>query len=339
MFMVIAGIVLLTNKKAFTGTIWLAIGIILPWGLEPAKVLISSYITRNSKKEGIEALADFYGVSFQTFKILFTLQIVFLVSSFIIAMRKQTKLGVSLFLLSLFLPWLTVIANEFTQKTLLPFLRSAPNNLESLAKLYGKPEALLRSLILPMSVTCIFGISLIFRKKTAGLGIGLVTLSILLPYLAGPFSKLHGHLSKNNWSGFAELYGTTPKLLHTLAIPMIAFFILGIIAINREKGFAGGMLILVSLFLPWLVNPIQTVINNLQQYPQYNLQLASSYYKIQSMQFLVFLPAMLLFLFSGLLQIFIKNRITFGFIVIGIGFYLPFIWPVLSYMFRDILPR
>ena len=254
--LVLVGIFLLTKKHFFIGTIWMVLGLLLPWGIYPAKELYLSYVERTPGQNTFDAMAAFYGFSSQAFKILLLIQIALILTSFVVACHRKTWVALALFFLGVFLPWLLLFLQDGIQKFLLPTIQNAPKNIHVFAELYNRPVETIKMLLLPMGVCFLFGIVLLFTKKGGWAGITLILLAIFMPWLSEPAQLVLDHVRQMKVEGISSFYRVPQETLQTLFLPMGFLFLFGLFAMFNERKFWGALLIFGAISLPWIF-PVQ----------------------------------------------------------------------------------
>lgn len=328
---IVAGIVLTTKKHTFSGIIWIGMGLLLPLGISPVKHAYNA-IVADPTKSSFEVMASFYGFSATTFKGILLFQITFIFSSFILSLRKSTILAAILFFCGLGLPWFLSWGYQTFQ----------PNII---ADWYNVPEVSIRNLLIPMVILICVGTRMLLHEHKTGKGLIFIFMGLFLPALsifaktayASSKNALQGITWNNDVTSIANYYSCSPETMKILLLPMIAFFILGVIAIFKKRGFWGGVMILSALFLPWFFQPILILIHNVPENGWYYTNLQSYYNNPSDFHF--FIPAMILCFITGILQLVIKNRISLGIFLIGISIYLPLFWPSLLNLIGSFLSQ
>ena len=324
MVFIAIGIILIFKKRHFSGIICLVVGLIGPLAAPPLKKLHAAFVAQPDGQSSLETLAKFYGVSLAVFKAILLAQVALFFSVLLFAYRNYTGKAVFLFFVALFLPWLAMFLQQGWQNYLQPVLQNAPRNIVELASWYNRPVGMLQALIVPMLLTAMIGIALLFHRRSFGAGVVLLLLAGLLPWLYEPLQMIYGHIRQLRIDGLATFYRRSPETIHTLILPMAALLFFGLIAICRYRGFWGGLLILAGLMLPWIIEPLQ---HGVTAAINFNYLSLATYYQVSPAHLLLYFPAMVVFSLWGLLELTVKNRMGPGMILIGGAVYFPIWWP------------
>ncbi len=316
---VFSGVSLLFHRRTFAGLSWLLLGTLLPILLVPLREMYMTWVAQTPEQSFLSALSSFYGTSLFVVKISILLQVCLLLSSFVLALRGSTLTGIFLLASSLFLPWIISISQGVP-----PRLQELTQDMSfaDLAQIYHCPSYVLEVLFVPMIFSVVLGtIFLVAQKNFAGSV--LVFFGFSMPKTIHPLHELFLYLEKVDASQMSSWYQISSQELSLFLFPMIVLIVFGLIAMNSERKFWGGVLCSFGLFLPWLMEPFHKI----SQLAQNNYPLVFRFYPTEPSQLLLYAPAMVLFFAGGFLQLTVKNRFTYGLILIGASIYLPFWLP------------